>query len=257
MGSWFTDRRGGVSEAPYSSLNLAFHVGDDPAAVAENRRRLHAVVGDRPIVWMDQVHGRNVAVVGGPVGTAAAGPAPDAVPETDALITTTPGLVLAVMAADCVPVLLRGEGSATDTDTDPVMDTAPGAGATRIVAAAHAGRRGLQLGVLEAVVSRMSAMGVQPRAVEVQLGPAVCGRCYEVPAAMRDEVAAVAPAARATTRAGRPALDLRAGLVQQLHALGVQQVHVDPRCTMEDPLLFSHRRDQRTGRLAGLVVIDD
>ena len=240
MGSWFTDRRGGVSEAPYASLNLALHVGDDPAAVAENRRRLGAVVGDRPIVWMDQVHGRRVAVVSEAGG--------NAVPETDALITATPGLVLAVMAADCVPVLLRGERAA---------GSGPEGGSAQVVAAAHAGRRGLQLGVVEAVVSRMSALGVQPRGIAVQLGPAVCGRCYEVPTAMRDEVAAVAPAARTTTRAGRPALDLRAGLVQQLHALGVQQVHVDPRCTMEDPMLFSHRRDQRTGRLAGLVVIDD
>jgi copper oxidase (laccase) domain-containing protein len=84
----------------------------------------------------------------------------------------------------------------------------------------------------------------------------VCGKCYEVPAAMRDEVAAVAPAAIATTRAGRPALDLRAGLVQQLHALGVGQVMVDPTCTFESAVHFSHRRDQRTGRQAGLIVID-
>ena len=248
MGSWFTDRRGGVSEAPYASLNLGLHVGDDPAAVAENRRRLDAVVGDRPIVWMDQVHGRRVAVVSEAVVSEAVG---NAVPETDALITATPGLVLAVMTADCVPVLFHGERTGVSAGQGTVD------GGAQLVAAAHAGRRGLQLGVVEAVVSRMSGLGVQPRGIAVQLGPAVCGRCYEVPTAMRDEVAAMAPAARTTTRAGRPALDLRAGLVQQLHALGVQQVHVDPRCTMEDPLLFSHSRDQRTGRLAGLVVIDD
>ncbi len=236
MAVWFTNRRGGVSESPYAELNLGLHVGDDPEAVTENRRRLDTVTGGRPIVWMDQVHGRRVAVV--------ERAQQDAVSETDALVTMTPDLVLAVLVADCVPVMLRG----------PVAE-GPAAGST-VVAAAHAGRRGLQLGVVEAVVSRMSSMGVQPKAIVAELGPAVCGRCYEVPASMRDEVAAVAPAARTTARSGRPALDLRAGLVQQLHALGVSRVNVDSTCTLESPEHFSHRRDQRTGRTAGLIVID-
>lgn len=236
MAVWFTNRRGGVSEPPYAELNLGLHVGDDPEAVAENRRRLQAVTGGRPIVWMDQVHGRRVAVVDQPQA--------GAIPETDALVTTAADLVLAVLVADCVPVMLRG----------PVSE-GPAAGST-VVAAAHAGRRGLQLGVVEAVVSRMSSMGVQPKAISAQLGPAVCGKCYEVPASMREEVAAVAPAARTTARSGRPALDLRSGLVQQLHALGVSQVKVDSTCTFESPEHFSHRRDQRTGRTAGLIVID-
>ncbi len=236
MTVWFTGRRGGVSEPPYAELNLALHVGDDPAAVAENRRRLDPLTGGRPIVWMDQVHGRRVAVVDRPLEAA--------VPETDALITAAPDLVLAVLVADCVPVMLRG-----------AIAEGPAAGSA-VIAAAHAGRRGLQLGVVEAVVSRMSSMGVQPRAIAAELGPAVCGKCYEVPASMREEVAAVAPSARAVTRSGRPALDLRAGLVQQLHALGISKVKVDPTCTLESPEHFSHRRDQRTGRCAGLIVID-
>jgi YfiH family protein len=244
MAVWFTDRRGGVSEPPYAEFNLGLHVGDDPAAVRENRRRLASLVGDRPVVWMDQVHGRRVALVDAPVE--------GAVPETDALMTTTPGLVLAVLVGDCVPVLLHGT----------VVDDSPAAGepllpaGREVVAAVHAGRRGLQLGVVEAVVSRMSSLGAAPRTISAQLGPAVCGKCYEVPAAMRDEVAAVAPSSRATSRAGRPALDLRAGLVQQLQALGVGKVKVDPTCTLESALHFSHRRDQRTGRSAGLIVID-
>ncbi len=237
MAVWFTDRHGGVSEPPYADLNLALHVGDDPAAVQENRRRLHEVVGGRTVVWMDQVHGRGVAVVKQP-------PEGD-VPDTDALITANPGVALAVLVADCVPVLLRG-----------IADTGPGAPGRTVIAAAHAGRRGLQLGVVEAVVSRMSAMGVQPRTIAAELGPSVCGKCYEVPAAMREEVAAVAPAAISTTRAGRPSLDLRAGLVQQLHALGVGKVHVDATCTAESRRHFSHRREQRTGRSAGLIAID-
>jgi copper oxidase (laccase) domain-containing protein len=214
----------------------------------ENRRRLASLVGDRPVVWMDQVHGRRVAVVDGPLETA--------VPETDALITFVPDLVLAVLVGDCVPVLLHG----TVTDDSSVDPGATGGAllpaGRQVIAAAHAGRRGLQLGVVEAVVSRMSSLGVPPRTITAQLGPAVCGKCYEVPAAMRDEVAGVAPSSRGTTRAGRPSLDLRAGLVQQLHALGVAKVHVDPTCTVESERHFSHRRDQRTGRTAGLIVID-
>jgi copper oxidase (laccase) domain-containing protein len=248
MTVWFTDRRGGVSEPPYAGFNLGLHVGDDPAAVMENRRRLASLVGDRPVVWMDQVHGRRVAVVDGPLETA--------VPETDALITFVPDLVLAVLVGDCVPVLLHG----TVTDDSSVDPGATGGAllpaGRQVIAAAHAGRRGLQLGVVEAVVSRMSSLGVPPRTITAQLGPAVCGKCYEVPAAMRDEVAGVAPSSRGTTRAGRPSLDLRAGLVQQLHALGVAKVHVDPTCTVESERHFSHRRDQRTGRTAGLIVID-
>jgi YfiH family protein len=236
MAVWFTNRRGGVSEPPYAELNLGLHVGDDPEAVAQNRRRLEAVTGGRRIVWMDQVHGRRVAVVDGPQE--------GAIPETDALVTTTPDLVLAVLVADCVPVMLRG----------PISE-GPASG-SMVVAAAHAGRRGLQLGVGEAVVSPMSSMGVQPKAMVAELGPAVCGKCYEVPSSMREEVAAVAPAARSTARSGRPSLDLRAGLVQQLHALGVSKLKVDPTCTFESPEHFSHRRDQRTGRGAGLIVID-
>jgi YfiH family protein len=245
MAVWFTDRRGGVSESPYAELNLGLHVGDDPAAVLENRRILSKLVGDRPVVWMDQVHGRNIAVVDRP-------PAAAAVPETDGLITSVPGLVLAVLVGDCVPVLLHGTVAEDHSDSGPASLPA----GREVIAAVHAGRRGLQLGVVEAVVSRMSALGVAPRTISARLGPAVCGKCYEVPAAMRDEVAAVAPAARATSRAGRPSLDLRAGLVQQLHALGVGKVTVDPICTLESELHFSHRRDQRTGRTAGLIVID-
>ena len=250
MAVWFTDRRGGVSEPPYAGFNLGLHVGDDPAAVRENRRRLASLVGDRPVVWMDQVHGRRVAVVDGPLE--------EAVPETDALITFVPDLVLAVLVGDCVPVLLHGtvtDDSAVALDRVPAGE-APLPAGRQVIAAAHAGRRGLQLGVVEAVVSRMSSLGVPPRTITAQLGPAVCGKCYEVPSAMRDEVAAVAPSSRATTRAGRPSLDLRAGLVQQLHALGVGMVHVDPTCTVESEQHFSHRRDQRTGRTAGLIVID-
>lgn len=223
-----TDRRGGRSRAPYDSFNLGDHVGDDPGDVAANRSRVarELGVGEDRLVWMNQVHGSTVAVVDGPQD----GP----VAETDALVTATPGLVLGVLAADCVPVLL----------TDPVAG---------VVAAVHAGREGLRRGVLPATLSAMASLGARARHVTALLGPAVCGACYEVPREMQAEVAAVAPAAAVPTRRGTAGLDLRAGLAEILGRAGVTEVVHDPRCTVEDPQLFSHRRDGVTGRQAGLV----
>ena len=223
-----TDRRGGRSRSPYDSFNLGDHVGDDPAGVAANRQRVARELGvaeDR-LVWMNQVHGTGVAVVEGPQE----GP----VPATDGLVTATPGLVLCVLVADCVPILL----------TDPVAG---------VVAAVHAGREGVRQGVLPAALSAMASLGARARNVTALLGPAVCGACYEVPDAMQRDVARVAPAAAVRTRKGTPGLDLRAGLAEGLHRAGVTQVVHDPRCTVEDRLLFSHRRDGVTGRQAGLV----
>jgi purine-nucleoside/S-methyl-5'-thioadenosine phosphorylase / adenosine deaminase len=122
-----------------------------------------------------------------------------------------------------------------------------------VVAAVHAGREGVRRGVVPAALAAMTRLGARPADVEALLGPAVCGADYEVPAAMQAEVARVAPASAVRTRRGTPGLDLRAGLAEVLRAAGVGQVVHDPRCTVEDPRLFSHRRDGRTGRQAGLV----
>jgi polyphenol oxidase len=226
-----TDRRGGRSRSPYDSFNLGDHVGDEPADVAANRARVARELGvaDDRLVWMQQVHGTGVAVVHGPQE--------GAVPASDALVTATRGLVLAVLVADCVPVLLA------DHDRG-------------VVAAVHAGREGVRRGVLPAALSAMASLGARARHVTALLGPAVCGACYEVPAEMQAEVARVAPAAAVRTRAGTPGLDLRAGLADLLTRAGVRQVVHDPRCTVEDPHLFSHRRDGVTGRQAGLVWLD-
>jgi YfiH family protein len=223
-----TDRRGGRSVSPYDTFNLGDHVGDDPAAVAANRARLARELGvpeDR-LVWMSQVHGTGVAVVDGPQ----AGPLPD----TDAVVTATPRLVLGVLAADCVPVLLADH-------------------VTGVVAAVHAGREGVRRGVLPAALSAMASLGARARHVSALLGPAVCGSCYEVPEDMQADVARVAPAAAVRTRRGTPGLDLRAGLEEMLRRAGVTEVVHDPRCTVEDRTLFSHRRDGVTGRQAGIV----
>ncbi|MGZ4667562.1 MAG: peptidoglycan editing factor PgeF [Blastococcus sp.] len=223
-----TDRRGGASAAPYDTFNLGAHVGDDAAAVAANRARVarELRVPEDRLVWMTQVHGTGVAVVDGPQQ----GP----VPDVDALVTATPGLVLCVLVADCVPVLLA----------DPVAG---------VVAAVHAGREGVRQGVVPAALAAMTRLGARPGNVTALLGPAVCGSCYEVPAAMQAEVARAVPDAAVRTRRGTPGLDLRAGLDARLRAAGVAEVVHDPRCTVEDPRLFSHRREGVTGRQAGLV----
>ncbi|RFU41990.1 peptidoglycan editing factor PgeF [Actinomadura logoneensis] len=231
IGAAFTDRAGGVSTAPFTALNLGGAVGDDPAAVRTNRERAAAALGVDPgrTVWMRQVHGADVAFVSSPAGLDGA---------VDGVVTTVPGLVLAVLVADCAPVLLA----------DPVAG---------VVGAAHSGRPGTLAGVVPAVVARMREHGAEPARITAAIGPAACGSCYEVPAEMRDGVAARVPAAYATTRAGTPGLDLRAGIVEQLAALGVTGVRVDPRCTIETPDLFSYRREGRTGRFAGFVWLKD
>ncbi|MFD2092250.1 peptidoglycan editing factor PgeF [Blastococcus deserti] len=223
-----TDRRGGRSRSPYDSFNLGDHVGDDAGDVAANRSRVarELRVPEDRLVWMEQVHGASVAVVDGPQ----AGP----VAATDALVTATPGLVLCVLVADCVPVLIA----------DPVAG---------VVAAVHAGREGVGKGVVPAALSAMASLGARARNVSALLGPAVCGECYEVPAQMQADVARVAPAAAVRTRAGTPGLDLRAAVADGLRRAGIPEVVQDPRCTVEDPQLFSHRRDGVTGRQAGIV----
>ena len=225
-----TTRAGGVSAAPFDTFNLGDHVGDDPAAVATNRARLAAAIGlaDR-VVWMNQVHGDRVEVVDQPRD--------NAVDDTDALVTDTPRLALAVLTADCVPVLMA--------------DARAG-----VIAAVHAGRVGAQRGVVPRAVEAMLGLGAQVGDLSVLLGPAVSGRNYEVPAAMADEVEAALPGSRTVTAAGTTGLDLRAGIACQLRDLGVASIDVDPRCTVADPSLFSHRRGAPTGRLAALVWME-
>lgn len=224
-----TTRDGGASAPPYDSFNLADHVGDDPAAVAANRDRLAGELGLSRIAWMEQVHGRTVTVVDG----SETGPAE----ATDALVTAQPGVAVAVLVADCVPILLG----------DPTAG---------VVAAVHAGRVGARVGVLPAALRAMIEVGAEPGRIEALLGPAVCGACYEVPADMARDVEAHLPGSLSRTRRGTTGLDLRAGLWRQLAEAGVGRVGVDPRCTVEDRSLFSYRRDGRCGRIAALTWIE-
>ncbi|OQO92075.1 laccase [Saccharomonospora piscinae] len=226
-----TTRAGGRSAPPFDSFNLGDHVGDDPADVAANRSRLARELGLAPdqLSWMEQVHGRTVTVVDGTERAPAE--------ATDALVTDRPGLALVALVADCVPILL-GDSEAG------------------VVAAVHAGRVGARVGVLPAALETMESLGARRARVEVLLGPAVCGQCYEVPRAMADDVEAHLPGSACRSRNGTPALDLRAGLWRQLGDLGVGKIGVDPRCTVEDETLFSHRRKAPTGRIAAVTWLE-
>ena len=221
-----TTRHGGVSLPPYARLNLAEHVGDDPACVAENRRRLAAVVGyAHEPAWLEQVHGTHVVaaeMVCAPV-------------VADAAWTRQPGRPCVVMTADCLPVLLCDQ-----TGT--------------VVAAAHAGWRGLASGVLAATVAQM---GVPPAELLAWLGPAIGSAAFEVGEEVRaaflkldaDNAGCFQP-----SPAGRWLADIYALARRQLRRLGVPAIYGGVCCTFSEPeRFFSYRREHRTGRMANLI----
>ena len=222
----FTDRLGGVSAAPFDELNLSVAGEDDERAKAANHRVLLTdfAPGAR-LADLYQGHGRDV-VVAQPADVDAWSR-----PHADSIVTTSYDVVLMVRAADCVPVLLA------DADAG-------------VIGAAHAGRQGMALGVVSATVDRMRDLGAER--LTAWIGPSICGRCYEVPEALRDEVAAVEPASAATTSWGTPALDVAAGVRAQLERAGVHVEDVGG-CTREHRDLYSYRRDgSSAGRQAGL-----
>ncbi len=232
----FTDRHGGVSAAPFDSLNLAWAGGDEPRAMEENHRLVMADfapgAGLERLAQLSQVHGNAVAVVG------SEGPAHDVQGHLhavgDGLVTAQPGVSLMVRAADCVPVLFADDSAA-------------------VVGAAHCGRPGLVAGIVHTTVAALRDLGATR--LTAWVGPSVCGRCYEVPQEMQDDVAAVEPVSRATTSWGTPSLDVAAGVRAQLGRDGVEVVDLS-RCTRESPDLFSYRRDgPRSGRQAGIIRI--
>ena len=216
--SFFTDRLGGYSQGDFSSLNLALHVDDDPALVLRNRELMTEHHG--ATMYMNQVHGDDVAVITN---------TEHASPTCDALITSTPGITLAVLTADCIPLLLSSQN---------------------VVAAVHVGRRGLVNGVARKTVQMMRELGAQE--ISGKLGPSICASCYEVDQNTFDEVVALHPTARSQSATGATSLDLARALVTDLNLLSVQCT-VDDRCTNEDSNLFSYRKSHRTGRQAGLI----
>lgn len=223
----------GVSELPFEAFNLGTNSGDAPDCVAENRRRLIELAGlPSPPCWLSQVHGVDAVRLSVP-------PEPHAPPpQADASVTSTPGVVLAILVADCLPVLFasrRGDE----------------------VAAAHAGWRGLASGVLE---TTLAVMRTNPADVIAWLGPAAGPERYEIGREVRDAfVSHDASAARHffPTRENHFRIDLFELARDRLAAAGVAQVHGGGICTIGDARRFySYRRDGRTGRQAALVWID-
>ncbi len=225
----FTTRFGGVSPAPWESLNLGLNVGDDPVRVRQNRSRVAKELG-RPVVYMEQVHGDHVAVIGDDWRG-------EVIVGVDALVTARTDVALAVLVADCVPILVA----------DPVQG---------LTAAIHAGRRGVELDIVTTAVAKLRQLGACE--LTAVIGPSICGRCYEVPESLRAEVAAGCPQAYATTSRGTAALDLPAAVRAQLARAEVRVAVQQQWCTLEDERFFSHRSrlqsgTQTTGRCAGLI----
>lgn len=224
-----TTRAGGVSQPPYASLNLATHVGDDPVAVAENRRLLREGLRlPAEPQWLDQVHGIDVC------DPRSAGQECRA----DAAYTDQPGVVLAVLTADCLPVFLASRDG-------------------REIGVAHAGWRGLEAGVLESLLDRFA---VPPGEIIAWLGPAIGPAAFEVGADVREAFLAHGPEAEKAfvpTRPGHWLADLYLLARQRLAARGIRDVSGGDLCTVGDPARFySYRRDGVTGRMASLIWRD-
>lgn len=226
----FTDRWGGGSVGPHASLDLSGQPGGAPAAAhavtERNWSLLAEAFGVTAFTVMRQVHGAEVVTV-------REGPA--AVPVCDALVTSTPGVALCVRAADCVPVVLA--------------DVTAG-----VAGVAHVGRRGVVAGIVAETLQAMRMLGATD--TEAWIGPHVCGGCYEVPAALRDEVSRVEPTAFCCTTWGTPSLDIGSAVVAQLRRDGCAPVNEIPACTRESPDLFSYRRQgAASGRQGAIVVL--
>lgn len=225
-----TTRAGGVSTAAYSSLNLGAHVGDDPGSVTRNRALLRNALPAEPC-WLDQVHGRAVVCADGGGAN---------LPQADAAYSREPGVVCAVMTADCLPVLFCDESGTA-------------------VAAAHAGWRGLAAGVLEATVESMQT---PPGKILAWLGAAIGPGAFEVGGEVRETFVRDLPAAATAFRPGNPPGKWQADIYQlarlRLARIGVTQVYGGGLCTYTDSRRFySYRRDGTTGRMAALIWLQN
>lgn len=236
-----TNRHGGFSQPPFDSLNLGLHVGDDLATVQKNRDALKAVLPNEPI-WLNQVHGTQV------IDADASKESKDAcsdVPSADASVTTTPGRVLAIMTADCLPVLLASRDG-------------------KVVGAAHAGWRGLAAGVIEQTVALMRSKQIQQSQTQIEilayLGPAIGPHAFEVGSEVRDIFMAQNPESAACfeqlQEKGKYLADIYGLAALRLNALGIEHIEGGDECTLQNPDYFSYRRDQKTGRMGSFIWID-
>lgn len=229
-----TGRSGGASPAPFDTFNLAAHVGDDPIRVAAHRESLRTWIGADALITLSAVHGSDVVTVDEAMLTSGEDPVADGV------VVTGTGVALMALGADCLTVAIAGEDETT-------------------VAAVHCGWRGLAGDVVGAALAAMEDRGT--RAGQVILGPAICGTCYPVPRERIEELhdrctAAVASTSTVTCPDGQQGIDVRRGVRARLEEWGISPAAVTSidRCTAEDPGLFSHRRDGRTGR-QGMVIM--
>ena len=233
-----TNRHGGFSQPPFDSLNLGSHVGDDPTTVKKNREALKIVLPNEPI-WLNQVHGTQV------IDADCRNDWSD-VPSADASVTSTPGKVLAIMTADCLPVLLASSDG-------------------KVVGAAHAGWRGLAAGVIEQTVALMRIKQTQTHAqtqsdIIAYLGPAIGPHAFEVGSEVRDIFMAQNPVSAACFEQlkenGKYLADIYGLATLRLNALGVEQIEGGDECTLQNPDYFSYRRDQQTGRMGSFIWIE-
>jgi YfiH family protein len=228
-----TTRQGGVSDGAFASLNLSRGVGDAPANIEENRRRVEAFLPRAPL-WLSQVHGSDVVDASArDVDRHASAP-----PRADAAVTRGSGVVLAVSIADCMPVLFA------DRDAS-------------VIGIAHAGWRGLAAGVLERTIA---AMRVDPASVCAWLGPAIGASAFEVGADVHDAFCVGDPGASAHFARGRPdkwLADLRGLAHRRLAAAGIGRTCDENACTFEDAgRFYSYRRDRTTGRMAAFIWLE-
>jgi YfiH family protein len=232
-----TNRHGGFSQPPFDSLNLGSHVGDDPTTVQKNREALKVVLPNEPI-WLNQVHGTQV------IDADCRNDWSD-VPSADASVTSTPGKVLAIMTADCLPVLLASSDG-------------------KVVGAAHAGWRGLAAGVIEQTVALMRIKQTQQAQTQsdiiAYLGPAIGPHAFEVGSEVRDIFMVQNPASAACFEQlkenGKYLADIYGLATLRLNALGVEQIQGGDECTLQNPDYFSYRRDQQTGRMGSFIWIE-
>ena len=215
----FTNRTGGLSTGAFHSLSLALHVDDDPSAVNQNRKILEEELA-MPVAYMNQVHGNLVVEVQARQVLT---------PTADALITRQKGLALAVMVADCIPLLMANSSA---------------------VAAVHVGRRGLINGVARQALQHLRAIDSSP--VTAVVGPSICGSCYEVSEDVYREVVDLYPVAASATVHSTFALDLSQALIEELRGDLVSVID-ESRCTVEDLDLYSYRRYGVTGRQVGVI----
>jgi YfiH family protein len=232
-----TNRHGGFSQPPFDSLNLGLHVGDDPTTVQKNREALKVVLPNEPI-WLNQVHGTQV------IDADCRNDWSD-MPSADASVTSTPGKVLAIMTADCLPVLLASSDG-------------------KVVGAAHAGWRGLAAGVIEQTVALMRSKQTQQAQTQsdiiAYLGPAIGPHAFEVGSEVRDIFIAQNPASATCFEQlkenGKYLADIYGLATLRLNALGVEQIQGGDECTLQNPDYFSYRRDQQMGRMGSFIWIE-